>query len=74
MTWTTNKVEEAGAMEEVISLLLVNWMFAVVVGEFSEGEHIWQKKWNMLVSVLHTSRQNAVSNFYSLLINIVVTL
>jgi len=60
MTWTTNKVEEAGAMEEVISLSLVDWLFAVVAGEFSEGEQNGQKKWNMLVRVLHSRKNVAV--------------
>jgi len=43
-------------MEQVITLLLVDWMFAMVAGEFSEGEHNGQKKWNTLVRDLQTKR------------------
>ena len=64
MTWITNKVEEAGAMEEVISLSSVDRMFAVVAGEFSEGEQNGQKKWNTLVRVLH-SRRNVPVYFFT---------
>jgi len=48
MTWITKNVEAAVAMEEVIMLSSVDWMFEVVAGKFSEGEHNGQKKWNRL--------------------------
>ncbi len=51
-------IKEARAMEEVISLSLVDQMFAVVAGEFSEGEQNGQKKWNTVV--LHSRRNVAV--------------
>ena len=58
MTWITNKVKAARAMEEVITISSVDRMFAVVEGEFSEGERNGQKKWTTLVRVLHR-RQTA---------------
>jgi len=71
MTWITKKIEEAGAMEEVISLSFINQMFAVVAGEFSEGEQNGQKKWNMLVRVLH-GRQNVTINFFTVCLQTVL--
>jgi len=56
MNWITKKVQEAGAMEQVITLSSVDRMFAVVAGEFSEGERNGQKKWNTLVRDLQTKR------------------
>ena len=56
MNWITKKVEEAGAMEQVITLSSVDWMFSIVAGEFSEGEQNGQKKWNTLVRDLQLKR------------------
>jgi len=56
MNWITKKVQEARAMEQVITLSSVDRMFAVVAGEFSEGECNGQKKWNTLVRDLQTKQ------------------
>jgi len=60
MNWITKKVQEAGAMEQVITLSSVDRMFAVVAGEFSEGERNGQKKWNTLVRDLQTKQADPI--------------
>jgi len=60
MTWITKKVQAAGAMEEEITLSLVDRMFAVVTDEFSEGERNGQKKWSTIVRVLQKKQTVAV--------------
>ncbi len=54
MNQITKKVEEVGAMEQVIMLSSVDRMFSIVAGEFSEGEWNGQKKWNTLVRDLQS--------------------
>jgi len=66
----TKKVKEAGAMEQVITLSLVDWMFAMVAGEFSEGECNGQKEWNTLVRDLHTKQADPIYFFGCLLANL----
>ena len=60
MTWITKKAQAAGAMEEEITLSLVDRMFAVVTDEFSEGERNGQKKWSTIVRVLQKKQTVAV--------------
>jgi len=60
MNWITKKVQEAGAMEQVITLSSVDRMFAMVAGEFSEGERNGQKKWNTLVRDLQTKQADPI--------------
>jgi len=52
MRWITTRVEEAGRMEEEITILAVDRMFEVVAGHFSEGEHNGQKKWPTVIRSL----------------------
>ena len=48
MTYINGKVEAAGAMEEEISLWLVDNMFVVVADEFQGGQNA-QKHWESVV-------------------------
>jgi len=54
MNWIANKVETAGAKEEVITLSSVNRMFEAVAHLFSEAERDGQKSWLTVVRAVRT--------------------
>ena len=54
MNWISNKVEEAGAKEEVITPSSVNRMLQDVSHFFSEAEHDGQKSWLTVVCAVCT--------------------